>query len=132
MASTDKRGGLKIPTGILAPTTTRPDPEPAAEPAGPPRIAQDDPEPAEARAGGSDRDDASKGTPAAEKRTRKGRKRLQADSDSGAVEGRRLYLSEGVHFRLRIYAYQRGMKLSEAAEELLDKALPKWEMNRVG
>jgi hypothetical protein len=46
-------------------------------------------------------------------------------ASSGKVEGRRLYLSEGVHFRLRLYAYQRGQKLSDAAEELLDRALPR-------
>lgn len=48
------------------------------------------------------------------------------------LEGRRLYLSEGVHFRLRMLAYQRGRKISEIAEEVLDKALPKWDVNRVG
>jgi hypothetical protein len=53
-------------------------------------------------------------------------------ASSGKVEGRRLYLSEGVHFRLRLYAYQRGQKLSDAAEELLDRSLPKWDVNRVG
>ena len=53
-------------------------------------------------------------------------------ASSGKVEGRRLYLSEGVHFRLRLYAYQKGQKLSDAAEELLDRSLPKWDVNRVG
>ena len=48
------------------------------------------------------------------------------------LEGRRLYLSENVHFRLRMLAYQRGRKISEIAEEVLDKALPKWDVNRVG
>jgi len=47
-------------------------------------------------------------------------------------EGRRLYLSEDVHFRLRMLAYQRGRKISEVAQEVLDKALPKYDVNRVG
>jgi len=48
------------------------------------------------------------------------------------LEGRRLYLSEGVHFRLKMLAYQRGQNLSEAAEEVLDKGLPRYSVDRVG
>jgi hypothetical protein len=48
------------------------------------------------------------------------------------VRKRGLYLSEGVHFRLRMLAYQRKQKISEVAEDVLDKALPKWDVNRVG
>jgi hypothetical protein len=29
-------------------------------------------------------------------------------------------------------AYQRKQKISEVAEDVLDKALPKWDVNRVG
>jgi hypothetical protein len=29
-------------------------------------------------------------------------------------------------------AYQRGVKISEAAEDVLDKSLPRWDVNRVG
>ena len=47
--------------------------------------------------------------------------------------GRRLYLSERVHFQLQMLAYQqRGRKLSEVAEEILDRGLPKYDVNRVG
>jgi hypothetical protein len=60
------------------------------------------------------------------------RKRSAAPAGGNKLEGRRLYLSEGVHFRLRMLAYQRGQKISEAAEEILDKALPKYNVDRVG
>jgi hypothetical protein len=29
-------------------------------------------------------------------------------------------------------AYQRGQKISECAVEVLDKALPKWNVDRIG
>ena len=58
------------------------------------------------------------------------RRRKAATIRSATLEGRRLYLSEDVHFRLRLYAYQRKVKLSEAAEELLDRALPKFSVER--
>lgn len=48
------------------------------------------------------------------------------------VEGRRLSLSEDVHFRLRMLAYQRGQKISEVAQEVLDRGLPRYDVNRVG
>jgi hypothetical protein len=60
------------------------------------------------------------------------RNKVTSKATSGKVEGRRLYLSEDVHFRLRMYAYQKGQKLSDAAEEVLDRGLPKWDVNRVG
>jgi hypothetical protein len=62
-----------------------------------------------------------------------GRKnKVTGKASSGKVEGRKLYLPEDIHFRLRMLAYQRGMKLSECAVEVLDKALPKWNVDRVG
>lgn len=60
------------------------------------------------------------------------RRRKGTVPTSSKLEGRRLYLSESTHFRLRMLAYQRGQKLSEVAEELLDKSLPKWDVSRVG
>lgn len=62
-------------------------------------------------------------------RVRKPR-RAEAATNKKDLEGRRLYLSEDVHFRLRMLAYQRGQKLSEVAEDVLDKALPKWKVDR--
>lgn len=53
-------------------------------------------------------------------------------ASSGKVEGRKLYLPEDLYFRLRMLAYQRGQKLSECAAEVLDKALPKWNVDRIG
>jgi hypothetical protein len=103
---------MTVPAGILQPTT-------------PPDDHQAD----EGQGDGSARDDGqeSKVTPKGARRSR-----VTAKVASGKTEGRRLYLSEGVHFRLRIYAYQKGVKLSDAAEELLDRSLPKWDVNRVG
>ena len=60
-----------------------------------------------------------------------GRRRRPAAA-SEKVEGRRLYLSEDVHFRLRMLAYQRGQKISEVAQEVLDRGLPRYDVNRVG
>jgi hypothetical protein len=51
------------------------------------------------------------------------RERVATPDAGGEKEGRRLYLSEGVHFRVRMLAYQRGRKISEVAEEVLDRAL---------
>lgn len=66
------------------------------------------------------------------KTPRRTRPRKASATTEVKLEGRRLYLSENVHFRLRMLAYQRGRKISEIAEEVLDKALPKWDVNRVG
>lgn len=70
--------------------------------------------------------------PAAEARTPRVRKKKASVAAGEKLEGRRLYLSEDVHFRLRMLAYQRGRKLSEVAQEVLDKALPRYDVNRVG
>jgi hypothetical protein len=108
----EKKTGLTVPAGILQPTTPLEDP-PAEEGQGDGPIRDEGPE---ARA-----------------TLKAARKNKVTDkASSGKVEGRRLYLSEGVHFRLRLYAYQKGQKLSDAAEELLDRSLPKWDVNRVG
>jgi hypothetical protein len=110
-----KKTGLTVPAGILQPTTPPDDPpEPLAD---------------EGQGGEPAKDEGQEARPAA--RTAR-KNKVTGKASSGKVEGRRLYLSEGVHFRLRLYAYQRGVKLSEAAEELLDRALPKWDVNRVG
>jgi hypothetical protein len=42
----------------------------------------------------------------------------------------KLYLSEDVRFRLRMLAFRRGAKLSAVANEVLDKALPRWTLER--
>jgi hypothetical protein len=108
---------MTIPSGILAPTT-RPEPSPAPEVPG----AEQGGEPA----------DVPRDLAPEPKAPRVRRKKAAAATAAGDKEGRRLYLSESVHFRLRMLAYQRGQKLSEVAEDVLDKALPKWDVNRVG
>jgi hypothetical protein len=46
-------------------------------------------------------------------------------------EARRLYLSDDVDMRLRLTALSRGCSLSDVAEEILSKNLPKWDLKRV-
>jgi hypothetical protein len=48
----------------------------------------------------------------------------------GADKGWKLYLTEDVRFRLRMLAFKRGAKLSTVANEVLDKALPRWTLER--
>lgn len=123
---------MTIPSGILQPTTppeplgpraVSPRPEPAGEPepaAGQGRGVNPAPEPAP------------EPDPPEPRPGRARRSKVNAKGQSEKVEGRRLYLSESVHFRLRMLAYQRGQKISEVAEEVLDKALPKWDVTRSG
>ena len=107
MASEKKTSGL--PGGIFA-ATTRPDPE--AEPA---------------EQGGVDSTD----TPGESKAT-KGRKKKTTGAVGADVgdDGAKLYLTPDVRFRLRMLAYQRGKKISQVANEVLDKALPRWNLER--
>jgi hypothetical protein len=58
--------------------------------------------------------------------------KVQVKGTSGEVKGRKLYLPEDLYFRLRMLAYQRGQKLSTCAIEVMDKALPKWDVDRIG
>ena len=111
----ERKTGSSIPAGILRPTAPPDDPPAAAI--------------AEAEQGGDVEND----DPTPEVKTpRRSRSRKTSAMTEVKLEGRRLYLSENVHFRLRMLAYQRGRKISEIAEEVLDKALPKWDVNRVG
>ncbi len=100
---------MTIPSGILQPTTPPEDPAPAEEGQGG-EHASTSPEP----------------------KTPRIRKKKTAPAAAEKVEGRRLYLSEDVHFRLRMLAYQRGQKISEVAQEVLDRGLPRYDVNRVG
>ena len=105
--------GLTVPAGILQRTTQ---PEPPAE------IQAE-----EEQGGVRDENQDAKAS------LKAGRKnKVTGKASSGKVEGRKLYLPEDIHFRLRMLAYQKGQKLSEAAVEVLDKALPKWNVDRVG
>ncbi len=59
----------------------------------------------------------------------KARKR-KAAAASEKVEDMKLYLTEDVRFRLRMLAFKRGAKLSTVANEVLDRALPRWTLER--
>jgi hypothetical protein len=102
---------MQLPAGILQPTTPR-EAGPAEEEQGPEAPLPE--------------------AQASEARTPSVRRRKAKAGAAEKVEGRRLYLSEDVHFRLRMLAYQRGRRISEVAQEVLDKALPKYDVNRVG
>ena len=102
--------GMALPAGILQPTT-RPEEEPAVDEG----------------QGGKDESPDAKG---ATRATRKNR--ISGKAASSKVEGRKLYLPEDVFFRLRMLAYSRNQKLSECAAEVLDKALPRWNVDRIG
>ena len=112
---------MTLPTGILQPTTppeparsTRVDPPPAAGQGGD-GSAEEGPEPAP-------------GTKAARSPKRVRGKTAAAGAEK--VEGLKLYLSEDVRFRLRMLAFQRGKKISTVANEVLDRNLPRWNLER--
>jgi hypothetical protein len=57
-------------------------------------------------------------------------RKRKAPAGSDKVEEWKLYLTEDVRFRLRMLAFKRGAKLSTVANEVLDKALPRWTLER--
>ncbi len=63
-------------------------------------------------------------------KTAKAKKRKASTTDTTKVEDMKLYLSEDVRFRLRMLAFKRGAKISTVANEVLDKALPRWTLER--
>jgi hypothetical protein len=84
----------------------------------------DGPDEAEAEGRGDQHADA-QATPA---RTRARRRAAPA----GKTKARNIRLSDDVHDRLWLLARQRKQTLSAVANELLDKALPRWELKRQG
>lgn len=68
------------------------------------------------------------GGPPAPKPTARSKKKSPAAAEK--VEDMKLYLTEDVRFRLRMLAFKRGAKLSTVANEVLDKALPRWTLER--
>ena len=125
MASERRTGLGTASAGLLRPTAARPDPEPESP-------AEAEPEPRQSRGAA----EAEQPEPAPEPKGpsgRNGRKsKVEAKAATGGVSGRKLYLPEDIHFRLRMLAYQRNQKLSETAAEVLDKALPRWNVERTG
>ena len=95
-----KRTGMSLPAGILQSTTSL-EPETRAADNG-----QVEPKPG------------------------KPRKKKAAAAAGDKVEDMKLYLSEDVRFRLRMLAFKQGKKISTVANEVLDKALPRWTLER--
>jgi hypothetical protein len=58
------------------------------------------------------------------------RRKKAAASPAGRTEEVKLFLTEDIRFRLRMLAFKKGQKISEAAIDVLDKALPKWNLER--
>lgn len=113
----DKKTGMVIPAGILQPTAPREAAPPAA---------------GEGQGGEAPAAGDRAAAPELKPQAPRVRKKRAATATAERLEGRRIYLSEGVHFRLRMLAYQRGVNISQAAEEVLDKALPRYDVNRIG
>jgi hypothetical protein len=51
---------------------------------------------------------------------------------AGKTRARNLHLSDDVHDRLWLLARQRKQTVSAVADDLLNKALPRWEIKRQG
>jgi hypothetical protein len=100
---------MVLPTGILRPTT-QPEPEPEGQGAEDP--VDEAPEPVAGKV----------------KAPKKARGKATAAAEE--VEGLKLYLSKDVRFRLRMLAFQRGKKISTVANEVLDRNLPRWNLER--
>jgi hypothetical protein len=100
---------MSLPTGILSATTT---PREADELVGQGGSTQPDEAPVESKA------------------TKARKKKSAATGADTSDDGAKLYLSADVRFRLRMLAYQRGKKISAVANEVLDKALPRWNLER--
>lgn len=118
MANEKKSGLAGVPAGLIRPTTPRPEPKP--EPVEAPVVSEEE-------QGGAT-------LPIEEARPARATraKRKAATSSRAAAGGNRLYLSEDTMFRLRMTAFKKGVSLSEVAEELLARNLPKWSVERVG
>lgn len=107
-----------MPSGLFRPTATTP----AASPA-------DDPTPTPAESEGEGRGDEPATVPIeAPSRTRTRRKPAPANKS----RSRNLHLSDDVHDRLWQLARQRRTTVSAVAEDLLNRALPRWEVRRQG
>ena len=114
MASERKTGGLgMVASGLMRPTTP---PEPAIPP-DPEIVADEAQEPAEGQGGAVE----------AKSPARARRKRPAVASKT---TGRKLILTDDVHDRLWLLARQRRQTVSAVACELLDRALPRFRVER--
>lgn len=59
------------------------------------------------------------------------RTRRKRTAPTGKTQGRKLHLTDDVHDRLFFLARTRKQSVSAVANDLLDKALPKFELKRV-
>jgi hypothetical protein len=113
--ATEKKNGMSLPAGLYQSTS-------AAQPE-PPKST---PKAVVEQGGEPEADLDTEPTPAKPSRARK-KKPAATGADK---DGWKLYLSEDVRFRLRMLAFKRGAKLSTVANEVLDKALPRWNLER--
>jgi hypothetical protein len=119
VATDTKKTGLTLPAGIFQ-STTPPEPAKAVPVDPPPPAGQGGVEPVDdAPAAGHD-----------SKAAKPRKKKIVAAAGSAPVEGWKLYLSDDVRFRLRMLAFQRGKKISTVANEILDRNLPRWTLER--
>ena len=58
--------------------------------------------------------------------------RRKRPAPAGKTKARNLRLTEDVHDRLWLLARQRKQSVSAVANDLLDRALPRWELKRQG
>ena len=107
---------MTLPAGIFE-ATTRPEP------------TRPTTRPAEGQGGDQVEDVAADPVEPAGGKAPKARKK-KAAAPSEKVEDMKLYLTEDVRFRLRMLAFKRGAKLSTVANEVLDRALPRWTLER--
>lgn len=101
----------------------------------PEAVVEETPEPvAEAAPEPEVKEPAAAPVAAAPKETKSSTPRVSRKRKSAAESERvvpwKIYLPESIHFRLRQLAYERGLKLSEAAAEVLDRGLPFYEIVR--
>lgn len=73
-----------------------------------------------------------RGEPSPESRPTTPRRRTRRQAPTGKTKARNLHLTDDVHDRLWLLSRQRKTTVSAVANELLDKALPRWELKRQG
>jgi predicted transcriptional regulator len=58
--------------------------------------------------------------------------RRKRAAPAGKTKARNIRLSDDVHDRLWLLARQRKQTVSAVADDLLNKALPRWDLKRLG
>jgi hypothetical protein len=112
MAETTKRGGLApVPSGLFRPTAAAPGDTPA------------DDQPAEAEGQGDE--------PGVVEVPSRPKARGKKPAASAKTRARNIRLSDDVHDRLWQLAHARRQTVSAVADELLNKALPRYEVKRL-